>query len=411
MLGLLFHLLILAYITKKIGRYNHKWLLFYTILMYTMLLFVWNGLMIGEIECETWETYIYKNYWYSLLILYLIIFYIIFEGIRSKYFVVEEQEPLWEKLLQRLMIFICSIWKKGLKISYNDFLKKKWYICQINHNEKYKDPFFYFLDFVSVILITIRIIFYILFMYISIYHIHTWFSIPIWYIEKHLLNIIKNYIYILFIYNIIFSFFFEKINLYWIFFFSQMEFKSSFFDIYTLHSDTQVYLDRIHLHEKLFRRSGVRVALNSKGIKITKTWKKDINTKILFTGHGLGRFLLQKDWTKINYKIIDPFTNTIYFKVWVYYNRKHVYFVHGLEYWDYLDDKKNKKNKRLAYGGYLCNTWRGSLYERRHYDLNERDYYEYKIAYVYRDKNYDSDESIYGRNTEPSTTIKKFKFK
>lgn len=291
------------------------------------------------------------------------------------------------KALNRVQDFFQAFFYKRLHVEFKDQLNDIWYDTQLNYNKQYKNKFAIFMTITSLIFVYL----FLYFLYWYIYYFFYSHMTPTVYIvisfERKLLYYLKNYLKILFLYNLIISSVFYNLKSSWFFLIQSYETNEDL--VCTL-------LENYNLYEILAAYNGVLWYWFQEETMLMKTYifdkvgrrqYKKMNYQIVFKRENFdnNRYNLPKKWRSYKMSEIDCILfHNYYFKFWLKIQNLTKFVHYPTKVWFH----SISLDKRYGYKIWKKETW---------HILSS--YFSY--CYSYQNHAY----------KESTKTIKKYKFK
>lgn len=340
MIALFLHSAILMILYKKFYAWDFRWAPGYTYFMFAshqfMLIFLIFEDLVSDEDLVNY--YNWRWTWFFIFILFYIltlinIFFFVYSFAMRK----ELTAHAAEEIIQLFNAYIAKNWANILKKTYKNFLIKEWYKYQLNYTKTFKTRFAIFIKLTGILLIFLKLFFYIYIIYLSIatIHISYVYIVEVLIFKKRMLF----YIFLLktiFFINLYLSFFFDRINFFCIFFFYSFEPLETFVNIYGIESITYWFTRVYNQDQMIFSLSGVYRAITEAGCKDEIESKNDWD--ILFTKKT---FIYRNPlvWYSTKNKTVDCMVNHHYFKLWMGVKRYVFYLVQFPEYIDNMKDR------------------------------------------------------------------------
>lgn len=291
------------------------------------------------------------------------------------------------KALNRVQDFFQTFFAKRLRLEFKDVLNDLWYDTQLNYDKPYKNKFAIFMTLYSLIFIY-------LFIYIFYWYVYLFFNshmTPTAYFfisfERKILYYLKNYLKILFLYNIVISYVFNDLKSSWFFLIQTFE---------TNEDLVCILLENNNLYEILAAYNGVLWYWFLEETMLLKTYifnkcgrrqYKQKNYQVLFKKENFEnkRYNLPKKWRSYKMSEIDCIVSyNLYFQFWL------------------------KLQNLTKFVHYPSKVWFHGIYLRDHhgYKLWKKDTWQILsmyFTYCYSYQNHAYKESL--------KTVKKYKFK
>lgn len=165
------------------------------------------------------ELFFLPRFWYIyifLFLLYFILFLIYFTMYYFAYFQIGFMEETTNSFLNCLQDIFKKFFLKILDNFEKDFLKKQWYLKQLNKNKWKKLKFEIFIKLTSTILVIIHLSILSIIFFLCYYLVHKWTSDIFITFERNFFYILIKILKFWFIYNFYISLFFSSTSFSWI---------------------------------------------------------------------------------------------------------------------------------------------------------------------------------------------------